>query len=278
MRKVNQTAYEIIENNLNIFFLLFSMVSAAGTGLWHCIEQLNKLNELDKKLIETVYRNSEYLQNLCYALIHSNDCSFWFSNYGNYTRISSPDERGYELTKLISIDYNDPNDLDERQRKMSRIIGSLFVTPPFYENPLVPGIPNDLQKKVLKLYFDAMILYAALAEDYIKLVDTYLEKQLSAEPLWNVKTKKVYGVYSPILYRSLKPSGELSVGFVWNPENWGVKGKEVIIGGKAYQYNSLQIEDTQLNITCGIIILQGAKGKGYKIACEHFTNSTSSSP
>jgi len=62
-----------------------------------------------------------------------------------------------------------------------------------------------------------MILYAFANEGIIKLVDNYL----LSEPAWNFEIKKVYNFDSPILYKSVKPSGELYVGFVMLPAKLG---------------------------------------------------------
>ncbi len=130
------------------------MASAADIGLSRCIDQFNRLEESEKKLINLLYINnaykevSTYFQYMVTLINQSKDCGFWFDDYGKYTRLSTSNERGYKLTELLNINYNNLNDLEDHQRRLDFIIGSLYTSLPFYEDPLSRGFPNDLEKRV----------------------------------------------------------------------------------------------------------------------------------
>ncbi len=213
----------------------------------NCIDLINKLDDLDKLVLD---------MNLMTFIDMSLDCSFWFSDYGDYSRLTSPEEKGYTLTKLIDINYEKLGDLEERQQKLERIIGSLFKIPPFHE---VQGSPTDLEKDVMRLYFDAMVLYSKLNEKYIKLVNNSIEKYQEGRCLWKFK--------GDILYKFLKPYGELMVEFTLPSDNQGYPVKEVTIDGKTIQYNAIRITDTYLKLSC---IIQRGIETG-EIYCNHLS-------
>ncbi len=223
----------------------------------------DKFDRLDKLDVDFLAIKMDYLQELVEIVDASNDCDFWFDDYGEYTRLKSPDARGLELTNLVSIDHSNLSDLDERQRKLDKIIGSLFKLPPFYENPLGIGHINDLEKRVMTLYFSAFTLYAALDEKFIKLVSKPREKYSLVKDLWKFEI----ATGDPMISRPLKPSGELYVKFAKISKKFRNEYDTITIAGKRYTYNSLQIYDTYMGLQCIIIEL---KGEGNVINCRHF--------
>jgi len=242
------------------------VASASDIGLHNCMTKYNKLNEFDRSIVQLI-KNTEYFNDFVYVLNHTEDCSFWFSDYGEYTRFSSPAYRGYELTNLIDIDHKNYSDLDERLQKLNKIIGSLFTLPPFYENPLGFQRLNSIEEKIMRLYFGALFLYSNLGEEFIKFANNDYEEELSnAGLLWNVTTRKVYLSNALYLYRSLKPSGQLIVAFVTVSKFYGIGDRELVIGITRYHYNTIQIQDSYLRLTCAILNY----ADGYKIFCKRF--------